>query len=146
MLEEMQLSSWTAWCCFRCRADSELCVGSLCPAVLTSKLHIRARGGGEGQRAPPHFFENYEELLRKRVFSPPPPPPPPTHTHTHTHFQSSSVVPGMKWFTNMGFTTGAIALENNTSWMSVFPLRLNGVFIFLVCDMMYRTEWLVVSE
>ena len=40
---------------------------------------------------PPHLFENYKELLRKSVFSPPPPhfetlviTPPHTHTHTHT--------------------------------------------------------------
>ena len=35
----------------------------------------------------PQFFENYKELLRKSVFSPPPPPP-----HTHT-LKNSSAVP-----------------------------------------------------
>ena len=43
---------------------------------------------------PPHLFENYKELLRKSVFSPPPShfeslvsnPPPPTHTHIQSCF------------------------------------------------------------
>ena len=57
---------------------------------------------GLGGLQPSHFFENYKEILRERVFSPPPPPhyeslvSPPSPLLPPPHFQSRSAVPGGK--------------------------------------------------
>ena len=66
-------------------------------SLVTTICHPTGPAEGEGLEGleglqPPHFFENYKELLRKKCFQPPPPhfeslvtPPP--------HFQSSSAGP-----------------------------------------------------
>ena len=59
------------------------CSRSLASDVLTGPAEGEGLGGLQlAQPPPPHFFENYKELLRKKCFQPLPPPPP------HTNFES----------------------------------------------------------